>query len=209
MSSVTQLIPLVTSSIPHATPKATLDCGCGFGKWASIIRCQNTGMKYAYIVGFDIFLPNLKYCKKYGAYDDLVLADAKKLPFRDDCFGLILACEMIEHMEKEHGETFLDELEGICFGRVIVTTPNMDFHNPIEYENQQKNMWEFHRSKWATKDFRKRGYVVRGIGVRWLLPTHQALANIVAAFDFLLFPSWFLPQMAKFLLAFKDKPTKT
>lgn len=165
-------------------------------------------MKNAYIIGLDIFLPNLKYCKQYGTYDGLILADAKKLPFKNNCYDLILACEIIEHMKMEHGEHFLDELERICCGRIIVTSPNMYFHNPIEYENQQKNRWEYHQSKWTVKDFQNRGYIVRGIGIRWLRATHELLINVVGTFDFLLFPAWFLPQLGKFLVAYKDQKTK-
>jgi hypothetical protein len=161
-------------------------------------------MKNAYLVGLDIFLPNLKYCKKYGAYDDLILADASKLPFKNNGLELILACEIIEHMNKEDGEDFLDELERACSGRIIVTTPNVYFDNPIEYENHQKNKWETHHSKWNVKDFRKRGYEVNGIGFK--LPSTLGLWNVMGAVDFLLFPAWFLPQLAKFLVAHKNKP---
>jgi len=192
------------SSVPNVKPRAILDCGCGTGKWGSILRCHRTEMREVYIVGVDVFLPNVEYSKKYGAYDDLILADAKMLPFKNNCFDLILACEIIEHMEKEQGMNFVDELERICSGRIIITTPNMHFHNPIEYENQQKNKWEFHRSKWTVKDFQSKGYIVRGIGIRWMCATQGLLGEIVAALDFLLFPAWFLPRLGKFLVAYKD-----
>jgi len=204
MSSKTQLIPLVTSSIPNIEPNGILDCACGLGKWASIIRCHAPKMLHAYIVGVDVFLPNIRFCKKYGAYDDLVLGDVRKLPFKSNCISIMLACEVIEHMEKNDGINFLDELERVSSGRIIVTTPNGSWpENPVVYEDGTKNIYEQHKSEWKVKDFRRRGYEVRGIGIKLKLKGGR-LQQIVAGLDFLLFPAWFLPQIGKHLVAYKD-----
>lgn len=203
MSSKTQLIPLVTTAIPDRKIKLVLDCGCGIGKWASILRCHKTNVQWSYFVGLDIFLSNLKFCKKYGAYDDLILGDAANLPFKEDSLDLIVAAEIIEHMEKKVGEDFLNNLERVCSGRIIITTPNMEwFDNPIHYEDGTENIYELHKSRWTINDFKKRGYRVRAIGIKWR-PRHSWLQMIVAGLDFLFFPAWFLPQLGKHLVAFK------
>jgi ubiquinone/menaquinone biosynthesis C-methylase UbiE len=182
-----------------------VDCGCGFGKWGNILRVQKSQMRYSYIVGLDIFLPNLHFCREYGAYDDLILADARKLPFRNCDVDVVLASEIIEHMEKNEGQNFIAELERICKGRIVITTPNVHFDNPTKYFNETTNVYETHKSKWTTKDFKKRGYTVKGIGVKWILSRSNLLKNVVAAFDFLLFPGYLLPQMSKYMVAYKDK----
>lgn len=111
MSSKTQIIPLVTSCMPQDKIDSCLDCGCGFGKWAGLLRTHLPNVANAYMVGIGIFLGNLKFCKKYGVYDDLVLADISRLPFRTDCFDVVIACEVIEHLEKRDGIEFLANLE--------------------------------------------------------------------------------------------------
>jgi hypothetical protein len=163
-------------------------------------------MAYAYIVGVDIFLENLKFCKKYGAYDDLVLADIKNLPFKKGCFDITLACEVIEHIEKKEGGDFLLRLGSIARRRVIVTTPNGSWpENPVVYKNGTVNVYERHKSMWCTNDFVKRGYAVHAIGLRVKLTFGKGLAGqLSAGIDFLLFPAWFLPQIGKHLVAYKD-----
>jgi len=66
------------------------------------------------MVGLDIWKDYLKHSRRHNVYDDYVLADASRLPFRDKSFDIILACEVIEHMPKSRGWSFLKELERVC-----------------------------------------------------------------------------------------------
>ena len=146
----------------------------------------------------------MKFCKKYGAYDDLILADARKLPFKSDSVDVVLACEIIEHMERNDGEQFIAELERVCRGRVIITTPNVHFDNPTKHFDGRVNVYETHKSQGTVKEIQNRGYIVRGIGIRWIRFRRNLFRNVVAASDFLLFPSYFFPQIAKYKVAYKN-----
>lgn len=207
MSSKTQLIPLVTGCIPQRDVHSALDCGCGFGKWAGIMRTHLPWMANAYIVGLDIFRGSLKFCKKYGAYDDLVLGDIKHLPFIDNSIDVIVACEVIEHIEKEAGFEFLVELERISDGRVLVSTPNGSWpENPVMYKDGSVNLYEQHRSAWNVSDFSRRGYTVRAIGLKLGRESSgRLMGQVMAGLDFLLFPAWFVPNLGRHMVAYKDK----
>jgi 2-polyprenyl-3-methyl-5-hydroxy-6-metoxy-1,4-benzoquinol methylase len=207
MTSKTQIIPLITGCMPQRKINSCLDCGCGLGKWANILRIQVYGFTNAYIVGLDIFRHNLEFCKKYGSYDDLVLADIKNLPFKPDSFEIIVASEVIEHIEKSEGENFLAQIENLSTGRLIISTPNGNWpDNPLVYEDGTVNVFEEHKSAWSSADFSKRGYKVRAIGIR--IRSYSAgrvIQQVIAGIDFMLFPAWFLPQVGKHLVAFKDR----
>jgi SAM-dependent methyltransferase len=206
MSSKTQLIPLVTSTIPNSQILTTLDCGCGFGKWANILRTHLPSLANTYMVGLDIFKGNLRFCKKYGAYDDLILADIKHLPFKDDCVDLIVACEVIEHIKKKDGVIFLKELERMANGRILISTPNGSWpDNPIVYQDGSVNIYETHQSAWYVHDFSSRGYHVHAIGIRISMGSAPLFQQIMAGLDFLLFPAWFFPSVGRHLMAYKDK----
>lgn len=206
MSSKTQMIPIVTGCMPSYEVDSLLDCACGFGKWAGILRTHLNQIANSYIVGLDIFRDNLEFVKKYGAYDDLILADIRYLPFKKNSFKVVLATEVIEHIIKEEGYKFLKDLETLCFGRVIVTTPNGSWpENPIMYKNGKVNKYENHVSMWAVNDFSVNGYRVHSIGLRVNTQSKNFLINqIISGLDFLLFPGWVIPNLGKHLVAYKD-----
>jgi SAM-dependent methyltransferase len=174
-----------------------LDCGCGRGRWGSFVRTDVN--QDSYIVGVDIFPPNLFFCKTYGAYDDLVLADAGSLPFNNESFNMILACEIIEHLSKEDGWVLVKDLERISSGRIIISTPNFD----LSQGALCGNIHEIHKTRWSVGDFRKSGFKVKGIGVKFSLK--RFLSPLDTVLRFLLFPGWTFPRASRFLCAYKDK----
>lgn len=128
-----------------------LDCGCGFGRNAHMIRSfvdQNS--HEIYLIGCDIFKEYLVQTKNYNPYDDLVLCDIKHLPFRFEVFDYIIASEVIEHLEKQTGLSLLKNLEKLCKGTIIVTTP----YYPFEQKELRENPYEMHRSFWKEADFK-------------------------------------------------------
>ena len=105
-----------------------LDCGCGFGRTAYILRTFVDQYSHElYLIGCDIFKECLLKTKIYNPYDDLVLCDIQNLPFKFGVFDYIIASEVIEHLEKQFGFSLLKNLKNLCKGAVIVTTPYYPF----------------------------------------------------------------------------------
>lgn len=74
----------------------SLDVGCYLGNFSLLML--EKGLK---VVGLELDFTNAKKAwNKLKHYDsfDLVIADAQFLPFRDGCFNLIIAGEIIEHL---------------------------------------------------------------------------------------------------------------
>jgi SAM-dependent methyltransferase len=139
-----------------------IDFACGFGTWGHTIRSMIIqGGDKAYIVGCDVFKPFLVKNKKYNPYDDLVLCDAHYLPFQNKCANVVLCFEMIEHMDKSSGYTFLSDLDNLAKDRLVLSTPN----GYMEQDNAGELQFEEHKSFWLDKDFQQNGFCVKKFGM--------------------------------------------
>lgn len=118
--------------------KSVLDCGCGIGRWAYLLR-----NKKLHIVGFDIHKPYLMKAKKY---EEVVLATASAIPFKEKTFDTSLAVEIIEHLQKFEGIKFLNELKRVS-KHVILTTPK--YFEPLYFGI---NHPETHKSHWTREE---------------------------------------------------------
>lgn len=125
-----------------------MDCGCGIGRWAYLLHRTHS------VVGFDLYRPYLLEAKKY---EEVALATATALPFRKDAFETGLAIELIEHLPKQDGFRFLEELKTVISNRVILTTPKTFI--PISFGGDHP---ETHRSLWKKEEIL--GVLVAGDG---------------------------------------------
>ena len=145
------------------------------------------------ITGLDIWLPYIKRVCTLNIYDNIVCADAKKLPFRDDSFYIVLACEILEHLPNEEGIYFLDELERVT-NKILIVTTLLGF----KYQGDiNDNIYEKHISSWQKEDLEKRGYLVRIIDT-FLLPKTLKLIDKIRRWVFR------LPSFPKEIIAIKS-----
>ena len=136
-----------------------LDVGCGKGETMKLIK----GLGRFSSVGVDIFLPWLRACRQEEVHDHYVLCDVRHLPFRQRSFDIVLAAEIIEHLDKEDGEQLLDALERLARRQVIITAP-VGFN--AYRDESDGNPYQEHRSVWEPHELKRRGYIVRGNGLR-------------------------------------------
>ena len=203
MSHLYELHEFVLHEVPWIQEKEVLDIGCGRGIWGYLLRAEKKG-ETALIVGLDLYLPYLKFVKKFGPYDELVLADATNLPFRDRSFDFTLACEVIEHLPQELGDRFFIEVERVSRKKTILTTPN----GPWELNKPANISTETHKSAYTVADLAKRGYKVRGVGFayfKFYKAKQQGLQKLWASLFFIVTPfSYTLPFLAEFLIGTKE-----
>jgi len=156
-----ELHRFILSEIPLLDNKIVLDLGCGRGIWGYLMRSERMGDN-AYLIGIDLYKPYLQFCKKYQVYDNILIADVRFLPFKDKSVDVVLAIEIIEHLEKDEGYKFIDNIERICKEKIIISTPNgWREQNAINEPQSQR-----HKSSWTVKYFKKRGYKIRGFGLK-------------------------------------------
>jgi 2-polyprenyl-3-methyl-5-hydroxy-6-metoxy-1,4-benzoquinol methylase len=120
MGSADELVPDVMQKIFDASLNSLLDCACGY---LSRVRLSISG-KRAYLVGCDLWLPNIRFCKKHQVYDDVIRCDVRALPLRDRSFEVVIACEVAEHLSKCDSQEFIVRAQRIPTKRFPITTPN-------------------------------------------------------------------------------------
>ena len=118
-----ELYRFILREVPILNEMSILDCGCAHGVWGYLLRSERKGYNAA-LIGLDLFEPNLQFCRTFHVYNNLVKADMRYLPFRDGSFDIVLAIEVIEHLEKIDGIKFLTELDRVCKKKLIISTPN-------------------------------------------------------------------------------------
>jgi len=149
-----------------------------------------------------MFVPNLKICKFHRIYDDVALGNASTLPFASGTFSVVVATEIIGHMEKTMATKMLEEAERVATERIIISTPN----KAEKQEHFDLNPWEDRLSSWNVNDFLKRGYKVYGFGFGSYTFTTRfgKLANLL---EILFRPiSFVFPSLSRELVAIKEKP---
>lgn len=101
-------------------PKKILDLGCGTG--STLVKLKDWG----WAVGMDISSLALAYCQQHEV-GPLVEAAAQEIPFHEGSFDLILALDILEHLDDDLGalqEIFRALKPG---GYVLVTVPAYNF----------------------------------------------------------------------------------
>jgi len=140
------------------------------------------GKKRFCAVGLDVFRPYLKKCHELGVYDDLILCDARSLPFRPMSFEIVLCIEVLEHMERREGERLLRAMETVARDQVILSTP-IGKQNP----SYDANPYQEHKYVWKPVQLREFNYMLRGSGLRDIYAQGKLLASFPETIGLLLF----------------------
>jgi len=124
--------PMIETHLPYVQKLLTdrdngdlvLDAGCGLGQW--VFYAEELGHQ---AIGIDIALDALRRAKEWGFRQsftaEFVLADVRRLPFRDDVFDCVLSFGVIEHF---HGPvSILKEKRRVLNrgGKLLATVPNV------------------------------------------------------------------------------------
>ncbi|MBN2094121.1 MAG: class I SAM-dependent methyltransferase [Candidatus Zambryskibacteria bacterium] len=123
-----------------------IDLGCGKAPFLDIVR-----RRFKESWGLDYSPETLKYNRQKFPAINYIEGDAQNTLFRDDCFDVVVAGEIIEHMENPI--ILLKEMLRICKpnGKLILSTAIMEYNDP-------EHIWEFN-----TKDFKEWGFTVEMI----------------------------------------------
>ena len=97
-----------------------LDLGSGSG-WVA----KDLTLKHARVISVDLYQKNLKRIKQGLRHeqDDFVIADAYNIPFGENSFDLVVASEVLEHLDSPGA--VLQELQRVLIpkGKMVASTP--------------------------------------------------------------------------------------
>ena len=161
VSSDPKLVPYI---LPLVEGSIILDVGCGRGKWGYLSKVDYWYTKAGrrknelnYVVGIDLHPEYLEFAKYHRIYDDVVLCDARCLPFKSRVFDTVLLLEVIEHMVKSEGKKSLSEAERVATLLVLVSTPSFFMRQKVKDDD----VFQEHLTKWSIKEFIRLGYSIR------------------------------------------------
>lgn len=164
-------ISSIMGYIENEKPKSVLDVGVGMGQYGFLMRTNLEHFNLYELNGAvarkrdksewlitidgiegypDYFTPVHEY-----SYNTLFEGDALDIlpTMQDDTYDLVIAIDILEHLDKEQGFTFLKLMRLKCSGSVIVSTPKDFIEQHIE-----ANPFENHRSHWTEADLASAGY---------------------------------------------------
>ncbi len=102
--------------------KKPLDIGCGEGLYLKILKNS---------FGVDISINALKKAKKNS--ENVVLADARRLPFKEKSFDLILSIEVVTHIDKKYWKEVFNEIDRVLKKNGIII---LSMHNKKRYNKE-------------------------------------------------------------------------
>lgn len=189
---------LISNLTPILVNKKVVDVGCGKGINGYVLRTTRD-LEGATLIGLDVNEWFLDFCKHHRVYDKYVKAKIPTLPFSDKSIDFLICTEVIEHLTKRDGQKLLSEIDRVCRGRALVSTPNV-FFDTIHNKDA-----DAHRSLWAPNDFRTAGYSVYGMGFKVALLYNQPLLKFKQALYYIMTPlSYFIPEFGGALVCVKD-----
>ncbi len=190
--------PFISYFTPIVLSGIILDLGCGKGINGFLIRLSRY-LQNVKLIGLEINNDYINFCKKFNIYDQIIKQALPKLPFKDKSANLVLCTEVIEHLTRKDGLILLSEIDRVCHGRAIITTPNIFFKTmPGDPEDK-------HSSLWTVNDFKSHGYKVYGLGLKSPLLWGDKFLKIKQALYYFFTPiSYLFPFISGSLIAVKD-----
>lgn len=133
--------------------RSVLDVGCGSTSPMRFVP----GVR---LTGLDGYPPALAEARKNATHDEYCLGNVTRLSeaFPQRKFDACVALDVIEHLKKEDGWNFLEQMEGLAGKRVVIATPNGFMPQASKDGDLQE-----HLSGWTAAEMRQRGYRVFGM----------------------------------------------
>jgi hypothetical protein len=107
----------------------------------------------------DAHSPAIEASRESGMHDEYIVGDVMEHDFAGRRFDVVVANELVEHLDKWAGWKLLERLERLASRLIVVTTPN----GFVPQGPEHGNPWQRHRSGWFPHDFEGLGYAVHGI----------------------------------------------
>lgn len=138
-------------------PESVLDVGCGFGLWGFLCReyldvwdGRVTPPEWqTRIDGIEVFEPYIQ-AHQSALYTNILVEDVREVVEEIGQYDLIIAGDVIEHLEKPDAEIVLEVLYEKARKALLLNIPIGD---GWDHPEAHGNPAELHRSRWEIEDF--------------------------------------------------------
>lgn len=118
-----------------------LDLGAGVGTYS--IMCWKPGQHWT---ALEVFEPYVEMFNLWGKYDHVIVADARKAVYED--YDLIIAADMLEHMQKDEAKELLKTL--FAHARHVLICFPVIHHD--QHAGAEGNDYETHIDHWTDEE---------------------------------------------------------
>ncbi len=115
---MTRFLASCRELVAEASPTRVLEVGCGPGDLAESLFAATPGVSY---VGSDLEVAEVRGARRDAPRRPFLAASAYRLPFADDAFDFVLACEIFEHLDDP--TTALDEVARVSRRHLLLSVP--------------------------------------------------------------------------------------
>ena len=131
---------------------SVLDVACGLSLKSKYINADIR-------VGVDIYEPYFQHIETKVPYV-VVKYDVRKLReiFMPKSFDMVIAIDIVEHIEKGESLSMMSQCEEIARKAVIIETPKGYIPQNLDIQGHGGHEWQTHRSGWEPEEFQARGY---------------------------------------------------
>jgi predicted Zn-dependent protease len=151
-------LPHCLSLIVGLQPRSVLDIGLGFGTWGFLCRTHLDVFPgrvqpkdwITRIDGVELFEPYIQAHQR-ALYNTIHIADVREAARNIGHYDLIIAGDVIEHLDKDDAEEVLDLLYAKADRALMVNIPIGA--EGWEHGENHGNPGELHRSAWSVLDF--------------------------------------------------------
>lgn len=117
--------PIPEMRLPEGNNKRLLDVGCNWGRWT--VAAARKGYKSVGLdPSIDAVLAARRVANQMSVDVDLLVGDARFLPFADDSFETVFCYSVLQHFSKENARISLDEVARVLKkeGTSLIQMPN-------------------------------------------------------------------------------------
>lgn len=186
-----------------------LDVGCGNGQFT---KNMSFGEKWE-ITGVEADKASILKAKNTGVFKKLIQGDVVKVLTKINKQGIkydvVICSQLIEHLNEANGKKLLKLIDKVSMKTAIIGTPRGFMAQPVSHPSNKKR--QRHLSGWSETDFKKMGYVVRGVGFipSWSFnglarSKNNFVSSLFKMISFLMSPFvYFVPGIGAGLVAIK------
>lgn len=149
---INNFLKVIADTVDSLNCRKILDVGCGEG-----FVTEKISRKGRNIIGIDICKEKIEKAKKRVKNAKFYVGDVYHLPFKPNFFDLVIATEMLEHLEDpNHALSNIKVVTSKYFLTSVPNEPLYTFTNLIRL--RYLNRWGSHKEhihKWNTSSFTK------------------------------------------------------
>lgn len=150
--------PIPELRLPEATGQYLLDLGCNWGRW-SVAAARKGYQVLGMDPSFEAVLAARRVAAQCSVSPAYIVADARRLPFKDDSFDVVFSFSVLQHFDKESTRNVLAQIfallkpSGTCFVQMANALGVRNLF--LQLKRGLKEPRGFEVRYWSPKDLRE------------------------------------------------------